>query len=40
MEKCLENNIAKLKIRFPDKFDAEKAINRDLASERAELEKI
>lgn len=37
--KCLENNINKLKIRFPDKFDSEKALNRDLESERKELEK-
>jgi hypothetical protein len=39
MEKCLENNIAKLKVRFLHKFDTEKAINRDLESERVELEK-
>lgn len=35
----MTNNIAKLKVRFPDKFDADKAINRDLESERVELEK-
>ena len=34
----LANNINKLKIRYPDKFDAEKALNRDLDSERKELE--
>lgn len=37
--KLLENNISKLKIRFPDKFDTEKALSRDLESERLELEK-
>lgn len=37
--KCLENNINKLRVRFPDKFDTEKALNRDLESERKELEK-
>ena len=36
--KLLDNNIAKLKVRFPDKFDAEKALNRDLESERKKLE--
>ena len=35
----LERNINKLKIRYPNKFDAEKALNRDLESERLELEK-
>lgn len=33
------NVIDKLRIRFPDKFDDEKAANRDLAAERQELEK-
>lgn len=37
--KGLENNINKLKVRFPDKFDAEKALNRNLDAERIELEK-
>lgn len=37
--KALENNINKLKLRFPDKFDADRAINRDHAAERVELEK-
>lgn len=37
--KALTNNIEKLKIRYPDKFDEEKALNRDLESERTELEK-
>lgn len=39
LEKSLENNINKLKIRFPDKFTKENAINRDLEKERIELEK-
>ena len=33
METVLEKNINKLKVRFPDKFDTEKAINRDLNAE-------
>lgn len=37
--KSLKNNIDKLKIRFPDKFTKDNAINRDLESERKELEK-
>lgn len=39
MDKSLQNNIDKLRKRFPDKFDKEKAINRDLEAERVELEK-
>ncbi len=35
----LTNNINKLKVRYPDKFDEEKAANRDLKAERKELEK-
>lgn len=35
----LQNNINKLKVRFPDKFTEENALNRDLTSERKELEK-
>ena len=34
----LEKNIAKLKARYPDKFDSDKAINRDLEKERKILE--
>lgn len=37
--KALDNNIAKLKQRFPDKFDTEKALNRDLDAERRILER-
>jgi NTP pyrophosphatase (non-canonical NTP hydrolase) len=35
----LEKNIAKLKIRFPHKFDADSAVNRNTDAERRELEK-
>lgn len=35
----LENNINKLKVRYPDKFTMENALNRDLAAERRELER-
>jgi len=34
----LDTNIAKLKSRYPDKFDADKAVNRDLDKERKVLE--
>lgn len=37
-EQLLERNIEKLKIRFPDKFTKEQALNRDLDSERQVLE--
>lgn len=39
MEKGLENNINKLKVRYPDSFSEEKALKRDLEKERVELEK-
>jgi NTP pyrophosphatase (non-canonical NTP hydrolase) len=35
----LDNNINKLKVRFPNNFSTEKALNRDLISERIQLEK-
>jgi NTP pyrophosphatase (non-canonical NTP hydrolase) len=38
MGTILETNIAKLKARYPDKFDADKALNRDLDAERLILE--
>jgi hypothetical protein len=38
-EQCMENNINKLRIRFPEKFEEHRANNRDLESERKELEK-
>lgn len=38
MSDCLERNIAKLKTRYGDKFDADKALNRDLVAERKALE--
>lgn len=37
--KALENNIAKLRTRYPEKFSQEAALNRDLDAERKELEK-
>lgn len=36
---CLTNNIDKLKVRYPEKFTEKAALNRDLDSERKELEK-
>ncbi len=36
---CLTNNIEKLKVRYPEKFTEEAALNRDLKAERTELEK-
>lgn len=38
LEDALDKNIAKLKLRYPDKFDADKAINRDVQAERKILE--
>lgn len=38
-EQAMQNNIDKLRARFPDKFDEDKANNRDLLAERKELEK-
>lgn len=38
-EQALENNIKKLKSRYPDKFDSERALNRDTKKEREILEK-
>ena len=35
---CREKNIAKLRKRYPEKFDAVQAVNRDLVAERAALE--
>lgn len=37
-ETLMEKNIEKLKVRFPDKFTEEKAVERDLFSEREVLE--
>lgn len=39
LEQALQNNINKLRVRFPDKFTEELANNRDLEAERRELEK-
>ena len=37
---ALTNNISKLQVRYPEKFTEEAALNRDLAAERVELEKV
>ena len=39
VEDLLDTNIAKLKVRYPNNYTDDKAINRDLLSERKELEK-
>lgn len=39
-EETFESNIAKLRVRFPDKFTEEAAIDRDLVSERLILEEV
>ena len=39
LDRILENNIDKLKARYPDKFQENLALNRDLVAERKELEK-
>ncbi len=38
-EDMWEKNIAKLKVRYPDNYSDERAHTRDIAAERAELEK-
>jgi NTP pyrophosphatase (non-canonical NTP hydrolase) len=40
LEKILEQNIAKLEARYPDKFTEERATNRDLTKERKILEEL
>lgn len=40
VEKSLQNNIDKLKVRFPDKFSEERANNRNLKEERVKLEQL
>jgi NTP pyrophosphatase (non-canonical NTP hydrolase) len=40
VEKSLQNNIDKLKVRFPDKFSEELANNRNLTLERKKLEQL
>ena len=37
--KSLTNNIEKLKVRFPEKFTSDNAINRNIDAERKQLEK-
>lgn len=39
LELAMSNNQDKLRARFPDKYDDAKALNRDLNTERTELEK-
>lgn len=39
IERGMRNNIAKLQVRYPEKFTEENAINRNLEAERKELEK-
>lgn len=39
MSQSLQNNINKLKVRYPEKFSQENAITRDIAKERIELER-
>lgn len=39
LERSLKNNIAKLRVRFPDKFSSDLAINKNEKKERLELEK-
>ena len=38
IEQALQNNIDKLRVRYPDKFSEELAINRNLEMERKELD--
>ena len=38
LEEIIEKNIEKLKARYPEKFDSDKAINRNLSKERDILE--
>lgn len=38
LEKVMETNMNKLKARYPDRFDRDKALNRDLENERQILE--
>lgn len=38
MEDAMQRNITKLRLRYPDKFTNEHALNRDLAAERVAIE--
>lgn len=40
IEEGMENNIEKLRSRYPEKFTSENALNRDLEKERKILEKL
>lgn len=37
-EEVMEANIHKLRVRYPEKFDSERAVNRDIAAEQKALE--
>lgn len=37
IEECLQKNIDKLRVRFPDKFDAERAINKNADDEKQKV---
>lgn len=39
-EEAMRKNIDKLRVRYPNKFTNSEAINRDLAKEREQLERI
>lgn len=39
IERVMQNNIDKLKLRYPDKFNVENALSRNLTEERKQLEK-
>ena len=39
LELAMQNNQDKLRARFPEKFESEQALNRNLVDERTELEK-
>jgi NTP pyrophosphatase (non-canonical NTP hydrolase) len=40
LQDIIDNNVKKLETRYPDKFSAEKAINRNLEKERKILEEL
>jgi NTP pyrophosphatase (non-canonical NTP hydrolase) len=39
LDECMQRNLAKLRARFGEKFTSERALTRDLAAERATLER-
>lgn len=38
LAECMEKNVEKLKVRYPEKFEANMAVNRDIDAERETLE--